>query len=292
MRDLSCNGSLTGTCYISGTETLEDIIRKLLPTPALPPPQAVPIPSDRDVLIQQLMGALCPPTPVAQERSVAIDLETMLLNWLPVGTVTEEDAASPDPSADSTKGCFSCGGLTHATDQCRTLDESFPFLPTGWQAEQFILGPGPPARAQGPADGKRQLIRGEGLVARIRNDYKPQLPVVGKDIPGPAVPCHVGTARLLETVNNWTRSVGRAVRRPYSDSEESDNDVLYAEEHDSTVQQVSLRNDWLTQIANESCGEGCARLDDFKWFLPADERAGDLTAPESEIEVSDSESED
>ena len=52
----------------------------------------------------------------------------------------------------------------------------------------------------------------------------------------PVVPCHVGTARLLETVNNQTRSVGRAVRRPYSDSEESDNDVLYAEEHDSTVQ--------------------------------------------------------
>ena len=96
----------------------------------------------------------------------------------------------------------------------------------------------------------------------------------------------MGTARLLETVNNRTRSV----RRPYSDSEESDNDVLYAEEHDSTVQQVSLRNDWLTQMADDSCGVGCAQLDDFKWFLPADERAGDLTAPESEIEVSDSES--
>ena len=49
------------------TETVEDIIRKLLPTPALPPPQAVPIPSDRDLLIQQLMAAICPPTPVAQE---------------------------------------------------------------------------------------------------------------------------------------------------------------------------------------------------------------------------------
>ena len=29
----------------------------------------------------------------------------------------------------------------------------------------------------------------------------------------------------------------------------------------------------------------------FKWFLPADERAGELIAPESEIEMSDSESE-
>ena len=61
-------------------------------------------------------------------------------------------------------------------------------------------------------------------------------------------------------------SVGCAVRRPYSDSDESDNDVLYAEEEDTTVQQVSRRKGWLTQTANNSCGEGCAQLDDFKWF--------------------------
>ena len=66
--------------------------------------------------------------------------------------------------------------------------------------------------------------------------------------------------------------------------------MWYAEEHDTTVQQVSRRKDWLTQTANNSCGEGCAQLDDFKWFLPAEERAGDLTAPESEIEMLDSES--
>ena len=92
----------------SKKENLEDIIRKLLPTPALPPPQAVPIPSDRDVLIRQLIKTICPPTPVAQERSPATELETLFLNWLPVGTVTEEHAASPDPSADSAEGCFSC----------------------------------------------------------------------------------------------------------------------------------------------------------------------------------------
>ena len=152
-------------------------------------------------------------------------------------------------------------------------------------------GTGSSSGAPEPADEKRRLIRGEGLVARISNDYGPQLPVVGKDIPGPAVPCHVGTTRLLETVNNRTRSVVRAVRRPYSDSDESDNDMLYAEEHDSTVQQVSLWNDWLTQTADDSWGEGCAELDDFNWFLPANERGGDLPAPESEMEVSDSESE-
>ena len=73
---------------------------------------------------------------------------------------------------------------------------------------------------------------------------------------------------------------GRAVHRPYSDSEESDNDVLYAEEENSA----------LTQSMVDLCGEGCAQLDDFKWFLPTDVRVGDLNALESEIKISDSES--
>ena len=96
------------------------------------------------------MGTICPPKPVAQERSAVTELE---LNWLPVGTVTEEKAASLYPSTVSAEGCFSCVVLTHMTADCRTLDESFPFLPTGWQAErigdQFILGPVPPASPQG-----------------------------------------------------------------------------------------------------------------------------------------------
>ena len=56
-------------------------------------------------------------------------------------------------------------------------------------------------------------------------------------------------------------------------SDESDNDALYADEHDSTVQQVSLHNNWLTPTAVDSCGERCAQLDDFNWFLLTDEWA-------------------
>ena len=141
------------------------MIKKMLPTPAPPPLQAVPIRSDRDLLIQQLMEAICLPTPVAQERSPA-DLETLLLHWLPVETVTKEDVVSPDPSTDSVKGCFSCGGLTHTTDQCRTLDESFPFLPTGWQVEhigdKLILGPGLPQSPRGQQTGNADLGKGVG----------------------------------------------------------------------------------------------------------------------------------
>ena len=50
----------------------------------------------------------------------------------------------------------------------------------------------------------------------------------------------MGNAWLEETGDIWTRSVGRAVRRPYSDSEDSDNDMLHADEHDSAVQSILL----------------------------------------------------
>ena len=61
-----------------GTESLEDIITKLLPTPSRPPPEAAPIPSDQHLLIQRLMGAIRPSQPVVQERSKLTDLEIML----------------------------------------------------------------------------------------------------------------------------------------------------------------------------------------------------------------------
>ena len=102
-------------------ESMEDTIRRLLPTPAPPPLQAAPKYTDRDILI-------------------LYDLETPSFNRFPVGTVMEED---------STEGCFSCGEWTYNMEQCQALDESFPFLPIGWVAERnentFILGPGPPS---------------------------------------------------------------------------------------------------------------------------------------------------
>ena len=103
--------------------------------------------------------------------------------------------------------------------------------------------------------------------------------MVGKDIPEPAVMCHVGTARSLDTANNWTVLGRRAVSRSCTDSEESDNDVVYTDEHDNTVPQISLYHNGLPPTAVNSCGERCAQLDDFNWFLPADDWAGDLPTP-------------
>ena len=124
----------------SEMESVDDTIRRLLPTPAPPPLQAAPKYTDRDILVQQLRETICPPMLVAQERPPTNDLETPSFNRFPVRTVTEEV---------STEGCFSCGEWTHNTEQCQALDESFPFLPIGWVAERnentFSLGPGPPS---------------------------------------------------------------------------------------------------------------------------------------------------
>ena len=98
---------------------------------------------------------------------------------------------------------------------------------TRWRSVH--LRSGVSSRAQGPTDGKRRLIRGEGLVTWIRNYYRPQHPAVGNDIPESAVPYYVGTVRLEESANTRMRSVGRVVRHPYPDLEVSDDDVIYAE---------------------------------------------------------------
>ena len=40
------------------SETLDEVIRRLLPTPTVPPPKAAPIPSYSELLIQRLLGAI------------------------------------------------------------------------------------------------------------------------------------------------------------------------------------------------------------------------------------------
>ena len=82
-------------------ESLEEIISTLLPTPAPPKTRTDPILSDRDLLVQRLLGTLAPSIPVVRERSAVTDLETMLLSWLPVGTVKEDTVVSPRASTST-----------------------------------------------------------------------------------------------------------------------------------------------------------------------------------------------
>ena len=122
--------------------------------------------------------------------------------------------------------------------------------------------------AHQPTEGKRQLIWGEGLVARISNDYEPQLPVVHS---------RTGSRKLLRDCP-VTRDGGSAgyggFRLPCSDSDDSDDDVLSigplrpvetaaplggAEGHDDEVLQINPRNEWSVNswTADDSCGYRC-----------------------------------
>ena len=104
--------------------------RPLLQAPAVSP---IPIPSDYDLLIQRLLEQCI--QPVVQERSRLTDIEILLQSMLPVGSVAEAVVQPPARRQESTAGCFSCGEWDHTTERCPALDESFPFLPPGWQAE-------------------------------------------------------------------------------------------------------------------------------------------------------------
>ena len=109
-----------------------------------------------------------------------------------------------------------------------------------------------------------------------------------KDIPEPVFTYYVGTARLDEPADTRNRSWERVDSRPYPDSEESEDDVVYAEECENELQQINLRNEVTNQITVDTCGEQCAQLDDFNWFLPTNEWNEKSDTPEWEIETSDS----
>ena len=126
------------------------------------------------------------------------------------------------------------------------------------------------------------------MVARTSNAYRPQPPMIRKDSPEPVVSYYVGTSRLEEPVDTRKRSWERVDSRPYPDSEESEDDVVYDEEGENELQQINLRNEVTNQITVDACGERCAQLDDFNWFLPTGEWNEKSDTPESEIDTSHS----
>ena len=103
-------------------DMLDLLMRQLLPTPAVSPTRATPIPSDRELLIQRLMGPELPVRPVLQECSNLRDIETLIQSLLPVGSVVEENVRPTADRYESTVVCFSCGESGHATSRCPVLD--------------------------------------------------------------------------------------------------------------------------------------------------------------------------
>ena len=98
--------------------------------------------------------------------------------------------------------------------------------------------------------------------------------------------------------------VGHGFRLPCSDSDDSDDDVLSigpmqpvvtaaplggAEGYDDGVLQVNPLNEWSVNswTVDDSCGEGCAQLDNFNWMIPANDRVRGLPEPEVQVDLPD-----
>ena len=116
-----------------------------------------------------------------------------------------------------------------------------------------------------PTGGKRRLIRGEVLVVRISNDYGAQLPVVGEDIPGPAV-LFRGCPVLAD---GGSTSCGG--------------------HDDNMIQANSLCDEWSVDSwsAGDRHGTSCAQLDNFYWVMPASYAVGVLPRLEEDDSFSD-----
>ena len=63
-------------------------------------------------------------------------MEVLIQNLLPVGPPTWEATPGAERRDRSAVVCFSCGKPGHAASWCPTMDDAFPFLPPGWQAER------------------------------------------------------------------------------------------------------------------------------------------------------------
>ena len=130
---------------LADSDVLGELMRHLLPTPAVAPQKATPIQSDYELLVQHLLGTVQPVQPVVQERSSITDMEVLLQSMLPVASVAEDEVRPLTDRREPMTRCFSCGEMDHTTPRCPDLDESFPFLPVGWRADweddEFVLRP-------------------------------------------------------------------------------------------------------------------------------------------------------
>ena len=227
---------------LEDSDVLGLLMRHLLPTPAVSPPKVTSIPTDRELLLQRLLGTVNHVQSVMQERSGITDIEVLLQSMLPVTSVAEDSVRPPTDCLEPSTRCLSCGEADHIIPLCPVLNELFPFLPLDcwtppprrWRPQyRIIVHPVSPANdgGGGPTVLQRETstIRGGGLVSRIRNDNGPKFPVC-ENLPCPAarevVASRVGTVRPMESVIRRSRVIRNCFRFPCSDLEESDNDVL------------------------------------------------------------------
>ena len=111
-----------------------------------PLPRVTHSSADRELLIRNFLEAVRACRTTTPRRSHERDLEFMLRDTLPVGSITE-DTTSP-PVLQPVRGaipltndqwkrgtCFSCGLQGHGVNQCSRMDVSFSYLLPGWSVD-------------------------------------------------------------------------------------------------------------------------------------------------------------
>ena len=124
-------------------------------------------------------------------------------------------------------------------------------------------------------------------------------------IPGPAVWDYLGAVWTLQKVDKRASVVGRCVRSPCSDSDESDDDVLSVGpmrpllfaaplggaigHNDYMIQEDPLRDEWsvYSGTAGDRYGTSCAQLDNFDWVMQADYPVGVMPKSEEDDSLPD-----
>ena len=128
----------------SGPDQLEDLLRRLLmavDTPPLTPE----VPAVEKLLQRLVAETQSRPSPVVNPPE-SVGLEKMLRSFLS-GQQQTRPPPRQRPIRRDWNGvvCFSCWKSGHAATRCPTLDESFPFMMSGWRAEKtpggFIMIP-------------------------------------------------------------------------------------------------------------------------------------------------------
>ena len=119
-----------------GSETLQENMRQLMPT------FWVLSSAERELIIQRVLEAVRSRRPAIQKRSQEMEVEFMLRNMLPVGSVTEVDLSTPVLSLEGKVvpssavplrrgSCFSCGQQGPWGDPIFADGRIFPFSVAG-----------------------------------------------------------------------------------------------------------------------------------------------------------------
>ena len=126
----------TVTGQRSGTNQLEDLLRRLLTT------VESPAPTPEVPAVEKLLQRLVTKTPPVVSPPALTELEQMMRSFL---AGQRQRQRPPQGPARRDVVCFSCGKSGHAATRCPNLNDSFPFMQPGWRAEKtpggFIMIP-------------------------------------------------------------------------------------------------------------------------------------------------------